>query len=211
MHPGQGATRLARAGVFALVCLALSGGAHHLGGGHPPSPSSLLLAAGPVWLVAAALTSRRCGVVTLLAALGAVQAALHVFFHLTSLPAPVPAHLADRIGAMPHGVHRLDPIALSGSASAATAIDLASLAITPTMLATHLGATLVCAVFMAQAEEWLWSLLRRSAAWRLVHGTPVPMPCRPLWQVCQRHAPLGLGSRVIPGRILRGPPVAFAL
>ena len=222
MHPRQGATRLARASVFAATCLVLSGGAHQLGGGHSPSLGALLLAAGPVWLVAAALTSRRCRAGTLVVALALVQAALHVFFHLTALPAastglvrsgPQSLHHTHGIAPMHGGLHAVAPGLPAGAhpTSSLGSLDIASLGITPTMLAAHVGATLLCALLMACAEGWLWQLVRRSPAWRLAVVAPLPAPRRPRWRLRHRHVPVGLGRRVIPGRVLRGPPVAFAL
>ena len=226
MHPRQGATRLARASVFAATCLVLSGGTHQLGGGHPPSLGALLLAAGPVWLVAAALTSRRCRAATLVVALGLVQAALHVFFHLTALPAATPGLVGSGpqglqglhrghhgIAPVPDGLHAVAHGLPAGAhtTSSLGSLDIASLGITPTMLAAHVGATLLCALLMACAEGWLWQLVQRSPAWRLAVVAPLPAPRRPLWRVRHRHVPVGLGRRVIPGRVLRGPPVAFAL
>lgn len=111
MHPGHGAVRLARTSVFAATALALSIGAHQLAGGCLPSLGAILVAAGPVGLGAALLTTRRCRFGVLVVALGALQAGLHVFFHLTGSPAtastrPMAAHPgAFTSGATHHGLH----------------------------------------------------------------------------------------------------------
>lgn len=214
MHPGHGAVRLARTSVFAATALALSIGAHQLAGGCLPSLGAILVAAGPVGLGAALLTTRRCRFGVLVVALGALQAGLHVFFHLTGSPAtastrPMAAHPgAFTSGATHHGLHLgVSSLAPGGSIAPIPAPDLG---ITPLMLAAHLVATIVCAVLMAHAEGWLWRLVERWRGWCFALAGRAPAPRRPLWQVHHRHAPVGLGRRITPGRILRGPPVEFA-
>ena len=84
--------RLARTGVFALVCLALAAGAHAVAGGGLPPLGVVLLACVPLWFGAFWLTSRRLGAGAIGAALSLAQLGLHGFFHLTA------AHLTSAPG-----------------------------------------------------------------------------------------------------------------
>ncbi|MHB1474941.1 MAG: hypothetical protein ACYCV4_15240, partial [Dermatophilaceae bacterium] len=77
---------LARAGALTATALILSCAAHVLGGGQAP-PFLTVVALGALILVAAVLLAgRRCGPVTIGAALAISQALLHETFMLISMP-----------------------------------------------------------------------------------------------------------------------------
>ncbi|MFC4530552.1 MFS transporter [Sphaerisporangium dianthi] len=127
--------RLARATVFAVVCLGLSVAAHRLGGGPVSTPvaaGGLLLAFGAG--VAASGGERPLTVIFPL--LAGVQAVLHVLFTLGHTPA---AH------------HVTGHTHMSGLAPSAG------------MLVAHAWAAGLTALWLARGEAALWGLLRRLA------------------------------------------------
>ncbi|MER6581029.1 MFS transporter [Nonomuraea sp. NPDC001023] len=127
--------RLARAAVFAVVCVALGVLAHLFGGGSVTGPvvaGGLLLAFGGG--VVASARERTLAVI--LPLLAGMQVVLHVLFSLS--------HAADAYAALVHGHSGLVP----GVG----------------MLVTHAGATGLIALWLARGEAALWGLLHRLAA-----------------------------------------------
>ncbi|GGT16478.1 MFS transporter [Nonomuraea spiralis] len=127
--------RLARAAVFAVVCVALSVLAHLFGGGSVTGPVTvcgLLLAFGGG--VAASARERTPLVILLL--LAGMQVVLHVLFSLSHTAHAYTALLHDHSGLVP------------GAG----------------MLVTHAGATMMVALWLARGEAVLWGLLHRLAA-----------------------------------------------
>ncbi|WP_431930081.1 MFS transporter [Nonomuraea jabiensis] len=127
--------RLARAAVFAVVCVTLSVLAHLLGGGSVAGPvmaGGLLLAFG----AAAAASGRERSLAVILPLLAGLQVVLHVLFSLSHTPA---VHMA-------HG-HAHQGLAPSTG-----------------MLVAHAGAAALIALWLARGEAALWGLLHRSTA-----------------------------------------------
>lgn len=224
MGPQRGRVRLARTGVFALVCLALAGAAHVAAGGALPPLGVLLIAALPVWFGGWLLTSRRLGVPALTGALGAAQVGLHAFFHATaahasaaqaSAVAPhITATAAEHAAHLGHG----DPSGAAGFAGLTQAapglathggtLDLLTAGLSPVMLLAHLAATLASALVLAYGEDVLWRVLRRFVAVPAIGGRPpVVGPLHPT-PPCPAAPPR---ARVLLTTIpRRGPPVASA-
>ncbi|MEU6717378.1 MFS transporter [Nonomuraea sp. NPDC046802] len=126
--------RLARAAVFAVVCLGLSVLAHLLGGGSVAGPvmaAGLLLAFG----AAAAAAGRERSLAVILPLLAGMQVVLHVLFSLSHAPV---AHAA-----LGHAHQGLAPGA--------------------GMLVAHAGAAGLIALWLARGEAALWGLLHRLA------------------------------------------------
>lgn len=87
MPPREPALRMARAAVFAVVCVIVSACGHVFAGGAPVTPGVLLTGAAGACALAYALTGRERGRATVLGATIAAQAVLHELFALTA-PAP---------------------------------------------------------------------------------------------------------------------------
>ncbi|WP_406314624.1 MFS transporter [Streptosporangium sp. NBC_01639] len=127
--------RLARAAVFAVVCLGLSVVAHRLGGGSVSAPvaaGGLLLAFG----AAAAASGRERPLAVIFPLLVGLQAALHVLFSLSHAPA----------------VH--DAIGHAHTSGLAPSVG---------MLVAHAWAAGLTALWLDRGEAALWGLLRRLA------------------------------------------------
>jgi hypothetical protein len=138
--------RLARAAVFAVVCLGLSAAAHLMGGGSVSAPvaaAGLLLAFG----AAAAASGRERPLAVILPLLAAAQAALHVLFSLSHAPA-VHEALGAAHGVLGH-VHGEPGPGLAPSVG---------------MLVAHAWAAGLLGLWLARGEAALWGLLHRLAA-----------------------------------------------
>ncbi|MFI6737751.1 MFS transporter [Nonomuraea sp. NPDC050451] len=138
--------RLARAAVFAVVCVALGVLAHLFGGGSVAGPvmaGGLLLAFG----AAAVASGRERPLAVILPLLAGLQVVLHVLFSLSHTPA----------------VHAGLGHAHAGLAPSAG------------MLVAHAGATGLIALWLARGEAALWGLLHRLAA-RLCQVLLVVLP-----------------------------------
>ncbi len=147
--PATGPLRLVRAGMVAVVTVALATLAHLLAGGGLP-PVVVLIALTAFALAAAAvLTARTLGPVGAVALLGVGQLALHsafsLFTSMACMSGPPSAHHA-------------------GTAMQCTAADAGSaqpLLGGSTMLVLHVAATLAAALVIVGADRALWWL----AAW----------------------------------------------
>lgn len=207
MHrPTVGGWRLARAGALTATALILSCAAHVLGGGQAP-PFLTVVALGALILVAAVLLAgRRCGPVTIGAALAISQALLHETFMLISMPVTCGPVLSGPPMAhtMAHTMHCTSS-AMSGASGPQ------HMAPTLAMVAWHSLATVVIAAGLAFGERAVWQL----AQWvlpplpRIVRlATPVavssfqavdhPAVLRQPWlrSVSRRGPPLGAAANV---------------
>ncbi len=126
MGARHGRWRLARTGVFAVVCLALGAGAHAAAGATLPPAGLLALTAALLWGAGALLTARRLSTPVIAAALLGAQAAQHALFTLGSLA----VGLGHAHGAPP-------PIA--GMSSAPSALSLPDTALGTAPVAAHLA------------------------------------------------------------------------
>ncbi|MEU9884240.1 MFS transporter [Sphaerisporangium sp. NPDC051011] len=127
---------LARATVFAVVCLGLGVLGHLLGGGSV-SPHVAVLAAGIALAAALPVTGRERGMAVVLPLLAGVQAVLHVVFSTAPLITP----LAGTAGTHAHS--ELVP-------------GLG-------MVVTHGWAMVLSALWLSRGEAALWATLRRLA------------------------------------------------
>ncbi|WP_254712023.1 hypothetical protein [Streptomyces sp. TRM64462] len=187
--------RALRAALFAAVCVVLSATGHALQSAHQVPPGSLLLAFGATAALAWAASGRRRGPLSIGAGLVAVQGVLHLTF------AGGQAHH--------HAGHGTGGSAVEVAASAASA---ASAVPTAGMLATHLLAGAVCALWLARGEAALFRLARTAfvplrpplTAVRLP-AAPRPPRARPVTADRPRHG-------VVLAHTLsrRGPPVLAA-
>lgn len=173
--------RLARAAVFAVVCLGLSVLAHRLGGGTVSAP----MAAGGLSLAfgaAAVASGRERPLAVILPLLGGVQAVLHVLFSLDHAPA---AH-----DAMGH-------------------THMSGLAPSMGMLVAHAWAAGLTALWLARGEAALWGLLRRlTTRLRLVLVAYLRPVCAPVVVVVAPE-PGRLRSALLASAVpRRGPPYA---
>lgn len=165
--------RLARASVFAVVCVALSVLAHLLGGGSVAGPvmaGGLLLAFG----VAVAASGRERTLVAILPLMVGMQVVLHVLFSLSHAPAvhAVLGHVSAGHAAFGHAEQGLAPGA--------------------GMLVAHAGAAGLIALWLARGEAALWGCLHRLAA-RLCQVLVVLL--RPA------HEPVAIVTAPEPGRL----------
>ncbi|GAA3155129.1 hypothetical protein GCM10010466_52600 [Planomonospora alba] len=142
--------RLARAAVFAVVCLGLSVAAHLFAGGRV-SGAGALGGLALAFAAAAALSGRERTPAVIVPLLAGLQAAGHVVFSLTGGAAPAAA---------PHTHSGLLP-ALG-------------------MLAMHGWAAVLVSLWLARGEAALWALLRRLPVRLRrvlrVHAVPEPVP-----------------------------------
>lgn len=180
--------RLARATVFAVVCLALGAAAHVLAGGCL-SASSAATGLALTFAVALPLAGRERTHAAILPALAGAQAGLHVYFCL--------AHVSSFAEAAEH---------LSDPGCCGLVPDTG-------MAMMHAWAVGLTALWLARGETLLWALLRRAGArLRLLIRVPAggvlsaPRPPRPADPAVLRSAVLRRAVR------LRGPPgTAYAV
>ncbi|KUP97140.1 hypothetical protein [Thermobifida cellulosilytica] len=136
MH-GTSPARLIRAGVFAAVSVGVSANGHALQSGHDVPPAGMLLGSALMLAAGWGLAGRERGGGAVLGWMLWGQLALHFVFALTESGAAHPGHPAAA------------PAAAAGQ-------DLS-----PGMLAAHLVAALVCALWLRRGE---------AAAFRLARG-----------------------------------------
>lgn len=151
--------RLARATVFAVVCVGLSVAAHHVGGGSVSAP---VLAGGLLLTFCAALAAsgRERPPLVVLPLLGGLQAALHVLFSLSHAPA------AQMAGGQMAGVHMAGGHLLTGHAVAGyIAGGPGQMGLVPSggMLVAHCWAAVLVGLWLARGEAALWGVVRRMA------------------------------------------------
>lgn len=146
--------RLLRAAVVSVVILALSAGAHAVGGGALPQPVIMLgLAAGTMLAVTTGIR-QSLKIPSLVAVLAGGQFVLHHAFVLLSAPGsctPASAHLHHAGG---HAVTSCVAGPLVSPESASGGIGAA-------MILAHLAATLATAALVARGEE----ALNAAAVW----------------------------------------------
>ncbi|WP_052596213.1 hypothetical protein [Luteipulveratus mongoliensis] len=140
----QGAWRLARAGSFALVAVALSLTAHVAAGGSPPSVGVVAATTFGILCPATLLAGRRIGRPTMLVMLGLAQLGLHTAF--------------ERLGGhaescTPSGHHHAQTVTCGSSGAAAEHVSTG-----PLMVLAHIAATVLLALLLARGEDILWAL-----------------------------------------------------
>lgn len=154
MHrPTVGGWRLARAAALTATALILSCAAHVLGGGQAPPFVTVVALGALVFLAAVLLAGRRCGPVSIGAALAISQVLLHETFMLISMPvtcgpvssSPAMAHT------MAHTMHCTSSVMSGATGPQHTAPTLA-------MVAWHALATVLIAAGLAYGERAVWQL-----------------------------------------------------
>ncbi|MDK1474076.1 hypothetical protein QNO07_11725 [Streptomyces sp. 549] len=166
----QPVPRAPRAVLFAAVCTALAASGHAVTSGHTPALPVLLAAfaatAAAAWLGCA----RRRGAPAIGGGLLTAQAALHWLF---SVAAPT-AHPAHTAGADPTGHAHHAPTPLSAVPAEGDGVG---------MLAAHLFAALLCALWLWHGETVLFRLLGALRALALpplaMQPRPAPLPTAP--------------------------------
>jgi hypothetical protein len=208
--PGQGALRLIRVALFALTAVGLAMGAH-LAGGEATSPKVALLAVPAVMVVVNLLAARRRRLTSLLPAMAATQAILHLAFMAASgADACRVSGGADSMAGMSGAGGQLAVHCAPAMAPATMASGFRPSLI---MLAAHAVATVMLVVLLAHGETAIWLLaswlgfrrLRPGAMPRLaVSGRSLPVP-----ELLAVHPPAEVHRRTIRRR---GPPgLAHAL
>ncbi|HEX3002942.1 MAG TPA: hypothetical protein VHO27_01925 [Angustibacter sp.] len=199
--PTAGGLRLLRAGLLATACVSLALAAHTSAGGHAPGAVALLTAGVAVGCGALLVTGRRLGSASTVVGLVGVQAALHLWFALTS------GHDCAVTGALTH-VHGVAPrcAPLAGVAPEHAATPAAASA--AAMLLAHLGAVVLLGLLLAHADALLW---------RLAGLLPRPVPAttppvvRPPWRLtAQGRSVRPAGRRAPTAWPRRGPPQVTA-
>jgi hypothetical protein len=202
---GQGALRLIRVALFALTAVGLAMGAH-LAGGEAASAKVALLAVPAVMVVVNLLATRRRTLTSLLPAMAATQATLHLAFMATSGAdtCRVRGGADSMVGMSGAGgrlvVHctpAMDPTTMTSGLRPSLI-----------MLAAHAVATVVLVVLLAHGETAVWLLASWLGFRRLrlglmprvaVSGRPLPVP-----EMLAVHPPAEVHRRTIRRR---GPPV----
>lgn len=177
-NPGAGLVRVARSATLAGIVVALTVGAHRLGGGDAPGPFALVALTVLLWPVAILATRRRLRPVVLVAGLGAGQLLGHSLLGwLGGEPTADPAAL----GCLQHAAHvrsaagcLADPALASGPAHVHTA---GSSQMGLLMLGAHVLATPLAALVVAHGERILWRLL--DLVLRVAPALTTPLTARP--------------------------------
>lgn len=200
--PATGGLRALRAGLLATTCVSLALAAHTSAGGHVPDTLALLTATVAVGCAALLVTRRRLGTVTSAMGLVGAQAALHLWFALTTgQDCAVTGALTHGHGVAPHCA----PVAGVAPEQAATTPGATSAA---AMLLAHLGAVVLLGLLLAHGDALLW---------RLAGLLPRPVPSSadlivlPPWRLTTggpRTTPTGFAAERVWPR--RGPPRAPA-
>ena len=164
LAPSTGLLRLARAGLVAVVTVALAALAHVVAGG--VLPPFVVVAALTALVLAAAvvLTGRRLGPVGAVALLGVGQLAVHSAFSLVTSVACLPDGTGVAVGHVHHAGMQMP-------ACSAVAPSIPAALGSSAMLVLHVVATLAAALVIVGADRALWWL----AAWlRPLVGGPAP-------------------------------------
>ncbi len=215
--------RVLRAALFAAVCIALAAMGHSFISGHDLPVAVLLPAfaatAGAAWLAGA----RRRGGFLIGTGLIAAQGALHLLFagarpHGTAASSSPHTHHDGLAGSLPGDAMSADSTAFDTLTVGATAADSTATGLlghsTAGMLAAHLLAAALCALWLARGEAAFFRLAAAVTALAftplrlLLAVTALPEPVRPP----VRRTPAARRRRsVLLGHTLvrRGPP-AFA-
>lgn len=181
----QAPSRWGRAGLFALVAVALSLGAHLAGGGTPPGPFTVLAGGVLVAGVCGGLAGRQLGRSAIVLLLSAAQLGLHTAYARVADAHAMPSHLHSSMapGSLPHA----EPLAHQGW----------------TMLAAHAVATVLLALLLAHGEAILWALATAFGG-----RVPAAAPLVAVGRVAGAHEPGAIAPRLSlrsPVR-RRGPP-----
>jgi len=200
--PATGPLRLVRAGMVAVVTVALATLAHVLAGGGLPPVVVLVTLTALVLAAAVVLTARRLGPVGAVALLGVGQLAVHsafsLFTSMACMSGPTSAHHA-------------------GMAMSCTAADAGSaqpLLGGSAMLVLHVAATLAAALVIVGADRALWwpaawlrPLVDSAAPVVVVPRAALPTPVEAPWTwdewwraVVPRRGPPAWQSFVVPLR-----------
>ena len=198
--PSAGGLHALRAGLLATACVSLALAAHASAGGRVPDALALLTALVAVGCAALLATRRPLGQVPTVVGLVLVQAALHLWFALTSgQGCAVSGALTHTHGLAPQCAPLVGAAPEPASAPASAGV---------LMLLAHLGAVVLTGLLLARGDALLWRL-----ACLLPRPVPsdvdlvVPAPARPAAVV----APTTLRPRPVDTRWRRrGPPCAAA-
>ncbi|MDX3849515.1 hypothetical protein [Streptomyces sp. AK02-01A] len=171
MTDARSPMRALRAAVFAAVCVTLAAAGHSFTSGHEIPFDALWTAFGVTGVGAWLAGGRRRGVRAIGAALLTVQGALHLIFA---------GKLPYGLSSPPHGPHgdgatgmRMDPaMNMDAGTGADPAVPVAVLDGPAGMIAAHLLAAAVCALWLARGEAALFRLARAA-------GAPAFIPLRP--------------------------------
>ncbi|MBC9712379.1 hypothetical protein H9Y04_07315 [Streptomyces sp. TRM66268-LWL] len=149
--------RALRAALFAAVAVTLAGVGHSSMSDHELPLSSLLLAFAVLTAGAWCASGRRRGLLSIGVGMVAVQTVLHGIFAVTG------AHSAA--SANPHAEHLQPPgtSAAPGMAAETTLLDALTHG-SAGMLAVHLAAAVLCALWIARGEAAFFQLLETVAA-----------------------------------------------
>lgn len=171
MTDARSPLRALRAALFAVVCVTLAAVGHSSMSAHQLPTSGLLGAFAATAVAAWAAAGRRRGAPTIAGAMLVLQGALHLIFSMAG--SHPPAHAAsDATAAMTHphtmatGQAAMDPM---GSTGMATGMDS-----DPGMLAVHLLAALLCALWLAHGEAAFFRVAEAALAYAF---TPLRLLC----------------------------------
>jgi hypothetical protein len=203
---GQGASRVLRSAVVAVVAVALALVAYLLSGGSRPPAATLAAAVVAMAVVTGLVTRRRRTATGLLLGLGGSQLLLHQWFALAT-PGECAAHL---VGPFVPGMHLVQTVlpwgALAQTARACAGTGDASATMITLAVTTHTLAALLTGALITRGETLL-----ASAIALVLPGLPTAVPV----QVAPRHAAVWAPrtfSGATAGRYVdrRGPPAAAA-
>lgn len=185
--------------VGALACsLAL---AAHLAHGASPSPASIVLGATIGSLIALPFSFGRPSSAMAIIAVAAGQLALHVWFAWTAFPAA--SAMPGMTMGEDHAMHA------TGTVLASSALDLLP---SPTMLACHLGAAVVCAVTLLRCDRIISAVIH--VLERIVFA-PTRLTVVSIASITQRipddHRPLCTEGVTRQPCVRRGPPAPIGV
>ncbi|WP_235968067.1 hypothetical protein [Streptomyces mesophilus] len=207
MTDARSPMRALRAALFAAVAVTLAGVGHSSMSDHELPLSPLLLAFVALTATAWCASGRRRGVGTIGAGMLAVQTLLHGIFALTG------AHSAA--AQSPHAEH-LQHAGMPGMAAETTLLDTlthGSLG----MLAAHLVAGLLCALWIARGEAAFFQLVEALAAFAftplrlLLTSVRLPDAPRPVRRRRPRRTRACPRTAVLAHAVIRRGPPAWAL
>ncbi|MBW3084456.1 hypothetical protein KEM60_00644 [Austwickia sp. TVS 96-490-7B] len=153
--PDRGTLRLARLAAFVVACLVLATAGHSHASPHAPGLGATLIVVVPLILTGLWFTARERGTTALFVLLSVVQLSLHGIFAL--------AHQGSHLSAVPSlsASCGLSPVVMTRATLPRGSWDLTVLIPEPTMMWSHLVATLLTAAFLGWGERSLWAWFRR--------------------------------------------------
>ncbi|MEY9214478.1 hypothetical protein NI17_019605 [Thermobifida halotolerans] len=188
MH-GTSLTRLTRAGVFAAVCVGVSANGHAFQAGHGVPLGGTLLGLALMLAVGWAIAGRERGGGTILGWMLWGQLALHLVFGATQ----------SDVGT--HSVHQATTLTTAAAGQPSSS----------GMLAAHLGAALVCALWLRRGEAAAFRLARELrillSGVLLLLAPPPAVPCPPEETPLRGSGPApAVGTLLRHTVVRRGPP-----